>query len=483
GRTARVYGRQAYNIKIRGNDDLYGRSQFKLRADPSDATLLRSKLICDIHNRLGVPSISANYVSLYINDEYMGLYVMMDAIKPSWIKYVYDDKDSTTLYQCQSRGAKLSVETSYSICNNENEDVKDRSEWYNFLNALDNATSAADIEDILDIDQFLTEMALEYLTGAFDHYLDYGHNYYMYKPKNETKWKFLSYDFDYDLGQDIDISKIGIFVVDLPEQLDHINMDYPNYSFEEFAKPSHLIDILIYKDPRRFEEILKNVVTKVFNPATLYPHIDELKAFIKPYIELDKIPNSEGYLPGKINKSQTKDYTMAQWDANSEFTTIETISTYRAYGLKYWILAKYRYVCKTYGMTCDPIYMDENFQYPIDKSVETIGYDDLYQRETPINTFEIPVEKETASVEIPTEITLDQETTIVEVNSPKETTTVEFNLPKETTTIENNLPKETTSVEIPTDTTLEQETEIDFTGVEIPTEEDSDSDSDSDSEF
>ncbi|OUM61117.1 hypothetical protein PIROE2DRAFT_12953 [Piromyces sp. E2] len=375
GNSARRFGKQGFNINIRGGDKLYGRSQFKLRADPSEATYLRSKLICDIHNRLGLPSISANYVTLYINEEYMGLYILMDAIKPSWTGYVFDDENTTTLYQCKKRDSKLTLQSSYNNCKNENEDVKDNKEWYNFLLALDNANSVTDIENILDIDQFLTEMAIEYLTGAFDHYLNFGHNFYMYLPKNDTKWKFLSYDFDFDLGQDIDLSKIGILIVDLPEQLNNINMDYPNYSFEEWAKPNHLIDILILKDPHRFEEILKDIVTKVFNPAILFPHIDELKAFIKPYVEMDKILNNDGYLPGKLNRNPSNDYTLVHWDANSEFTTIETTLGFRAYGLKYWILAKYRYICKAYGLTCDATYMDENFQYPIDKSVEAAGYD------------------------------------------------------------------------------------------------------------
>jgi len=51
-----------------------------------------------MHNRLGLPSISANYATLYINDEYMGFYILLDAFKLSWVEYEYDDKDSTHLY-------------------------------------------------------------------------------------------------------------------------------------------------------------------------------------------------------------------------------------------------------------------------------------------------------------------------------------------------------------------------------------------------
>ena len=50
---------------------MYGRTQFRLRPDAREATFLRSKLVCNMHNRIGLPSISTNYATLYINDEYL----------------------------------------------------------------------------------------------------------------------------------------------------------------------------------------------------------------------------------------------------------------------------------------------------------------------------------------------------------------------------------------------------------------------------
>ena len=66
GNYSRYFSKPGFNLKIRGNKDLYGRSQFKLRADCNDPTFLRTKLISDIHNRYSftssaseVPAISA----------------------------------------------------------------------------------------------------------------------------------------------------------------------------------------------------------------------------------------------------------------------------------------------------------------------------------------------------------------------------------------------------------------------------------------
>jgi len=358
GSSSRNFGKQGYNIKIRGKKDLYGRTQLRLRPDAREATFLRSKLACDIHNRLGLPSISANFATLYINGEYMGFYVLMDAIKLSWIEYQYGDKNTTSLYQCKTLGNQLTISTSAKGCTNENEDYTDDSEWLDFLISLDEANSAEDIEDFFDIDQFLTEIAFEYLAGSWDHYLNFGHNFYLYKPKND-KWKFMLYDFDGEFGQDMSNGTNN----------QRVNDNYPIYSFKQWAKKRHLIDILIINNSTRFDNIVRNVVYEAFNPTILFPYIDELKKFIRPYVALEKSPMSNGKYPGRIN-TRAGDYSLAQWDANCEFTSIRSTQGSKGFGLKYWILAKYRYVCSTYNMSCDPMYLDENYQYSIDTSVE-----------------------------------------------------------------------------------------------------------------
>jgi len=302
----------------------------------------------------------------------MGFYVMMDSLKKSWIEFEYGDKDTTSLYECDSSGNDLSFKVSSKKCHNENDDVQDFSEWEEFLTALDNAQSAEDIEDIFDVDLFLTEIAYEYLVGSWDHFLIMGHNFDLYKPEVE-KWKYLVNDFDGDFGQDISIGFNGM--VTPPVNSDR--GDFTKYSFTDWAHiPRHLIDILILNDSTRFDNILKNLVTEVFNPATLFPHIDELKAFVRPYVEIDKTPIN-GKLPGRTHEG-IDDYTMEEFEANCEFTTVRSIQHSRAYGLKYWILTRYRYVCTNYNMNCDPVYMNKKFKYPIDKSVEFHIEDDMW---------------------------------------------------------------------------------------------------------
>ena len=365
GSSARTYGRQGFNLKIRDNNkDLYGRTQFRIRSDPRDATYLRSKLSCDMLNRLGVVSISANYIILYVNEEYFGFYVLMDAPKIPWIEQVYGEKDTKDLYKCKSGFSFLS-KTDFSVCENENDEITDMTDWNNFLEALDNAQTVEEIDEIFDVDQFLYLSAFDYLVGAWDHFFHLGHNYSMYKNKKNGKWTMFYYDFDSDIGQDVvQIEFFNFF----PRQ----DKDYPHYTLQDwFTSQIHLQEVLIFNNLPRFEAILAEVVDNVFNPTLLFPHIDELKDFIRPYIVHDKTPDEDGHHPGVLNLLNPCDYSIQQWEANSEFTTInDPINGSDAYGIKYWILERYRAVCTHYALECDPVYMDENYKYTIDREVE-----------------------------------------------------------------------------------------------------------------
>ncbi|ORY24899.1 hypothetical protein LY90DRAFT_675008 [Neocallimastix californiae] len=304
GSSSRALSKQGFNIKIRGNNNLYGRTQIRLRPDFREPTLLRTKLACDIQNRMGVPSISANFAKLYINDQFMGFYVLIDAFKLSWVESVYGEKDSTSLIQ-----------------------------------------------------------SYEFLAGSWDHFLSYGHNFYLFKPK-DGKWQFLLYDFDTEFGIDCSqgIGEPGTITTDF---------NFSEYTLDQWHKPRHLIDVLIGQNSTRFDNILRQQVKEVFNPEVVFPHIDELKKFIKPYIIEDYTPDENGKYPGRINERASNPYNLTHWDANIEFTTVKSAYHNAAYGLKMWFLRRYRSACKQYNIDdCNEIYLDENYETPIDKSVE-----------------------------------------------------------------------------------------------------------------
>ncbi|OUM64688.1 hypothetical protein PIROE2DRAFT_69196, partial [Piromyces sp. E2] len=133
GMYGRSYDKVGFNIKF--DKKFLGRKSFKLRPDSGDASKIRSKLCCDIVNRLGLPSIQGGYARLYMNGEFWGLYVLMDSIKTSWIKNTFNpsEKEVTTLFQCKSGGFNFKT-SSVNNCINANDEYPDKSVFQTFLN-------------------------------------------------------------------------------------------------------------------------------------------------------------------------------------------------------------------------------------------------------------------------------------------------------------------------------------------------------------
>lgn len=292
----------------------------------------------------------------------MGFYVLLDAFKPSWVERVYGEKDTTSLIQCKPMNNFLTYKYSINGCVNENENVTDKTEWADLLTTFDNAQTPEDLEDILDIDIFLKNMAYEFLVGSWDHYLNYGHNFYLYKPQG-GKWQVLLYDFDTEFGIDCTQGIGGPTTI-------ITDFNFAHYKFDDWHGDRHLVDILISQNTTRFDNILKQQVKEVFNPSILFPHIDALKEFIRPYVIEDYTPDENGKYPGRINERAKNTYTLAHWEANIEYTTVKSAYQNSAYGIKMWILEKYRAVCEQYNIDCDEQYLDENFETPIDVSID-----------------------------------------------------------------------------------------------------------------
>jgi len=361
-----MYARQndkvSYNIKL--DKKFLGRKNIRLRPDASDNSHLRSKLCCDIANRMGVPSIQATYARLYMNNEYWGLYVLMDAIKPSWIKQTFNpsEKEITTLYQCKSGGMNLKS-GSAKKCVNANDDIPDMTALNDFVKEVNNCKTAEELEKIMDVDVFLKFMAMEWLIGSFDHFLIYGHNFYFYKRETDGKWLIIEHDYDNTFGTGV---KTSLWASKGPNQDGSSNTKNttaanPNpiggwgwnwggnnnsyrgnepikYSFADWEMNIPVINVLVHKNKAKFESIVREVLVSAFNPTLLEQHISELKEFLIPYIEEDSTKGPDGRLPGRINKKgKQRTSSVKEFEENIENS------------VKMWIQTKFEVACNNYG--------------------------------------------------------------------------------------------------------------------------------------
>ncbi|ORX79374.1 hypothetical protein BCR32DRAFT_234193 [Anaeromyces robustus] len=353
GNFARTFSKPGFNIKL--SKKFYDRKSFRLRADVNDRSHLRQKIVCDISNRIGLPSTQSTYVRLTINENLYGVYTLMDSVKPANIKQIYNvktDKEDLKLYKCDINGFDMSSKTANHCLNETGEDEKEISEFKEFMKQVDNAKTVDDLDKFMNVDIFLKSIALEWIIGSFDHLLVMGHNIYFYKNEINNKWDIFYYDFDNTLG--VSLNENLWFSTGKNKGV----KDFSKLSFKQFTNDQKIFDIAVNNDSTRFKKNLKEILTYGFNPVLLNPHIDDIKSYISPYVKEEFIPIN-GELPGRVNKigmPYTSSYEI--YEKSSEYETIYSKDDGPTPGVKGWIKSSFENACERYGLNQEQILKD-----------------------------------------------------------------------------------------------------------------------------
>jgi len=353
GNFARTFSKPGFNIKL--SKKFNDRKIFRLRADVNDRSHLRQKLVCDISNRIGLPSTQSTYIRLTINGNLYGLYTLMDSVKTVNLKQIYNtktNKNELKLYKCDKNGFDMSSKTANHCLNEFGKNKYDIAEFEEFMKEVDKATTVDDLDQFMNVDLFLKSIALEWVIGSFDHLLVMGHNIYFYKNEINNKWDIFYYDFDNTLGESL--NEFLWFSTGKNKGVE----DFSKLTFQQFTNDQKIFDIAVNNDDTRFKKNLKEVLTYGFNPALLEPHIDEIKSYISPYVKEEFIPVN-GELPGRVNKKGIPyDSSYELYDKSSEYEPIVVQGEGPTPGVKGWIKSSFENACDQYGFDKEQILKD-----------------------------------------------------------------------------------------------------------------------------
>ncbi|KAI7818706.1 coth protein-domain-containing protein [Gamsiella multidivaricata] len=336
GQSAREYAKLAYQMKFPKKNRLLDLATLKFRNEETDATMIREKIYVDILNSLGVPAQQAAYVRLFLNGKAVGLFVAVEEMKAHWIKKVLHPETKKLvpgalwkMNSCCGYEGNLQwlgpttksyvIEDIYkNILPGKNPKDDPMKDLIQFMADLKNFDPKKTKDPIaywnarLDLDGFLKAMAMEYLTGSWDSYWISGSNYQIYNDPVTGKWTWLPTDFDDTFGTSFD-GKIESY------------RKIPKVNDKGFESP--LAQKLIMETPEinaRFEQILKDTVSYVFNPDALTPRLDAYAKMIKEDVAWDRI--QPRLSKGKSEKFTVQDLSMGLTDG-----------TKGNWGLKKWI--------------------------------------------------------------------------------------------------------------------------------------------------
>ena len=188
-----------------------GLKKINLQNGIGDPGMLRDFLAFDMMRKIGVAAPRVSYCKLYINDEYWGLYEIIEQIDQTFLDNNFSKK-SGNLYKNQ-RWSSLEwwgndvniYQDTFELKTNTEEN-----DWSNFIHLLDvlNNSSETEFEDefsrIFNIDYFLNVLAVDIFINNWDSYISNSRNFYLYDDPGSGKFHWIPWDYNLSQGGDLD---------------------------------------------------------------------------------------------------------------------------------------------------------------------------------------------------------------------------------------------------------------------------------------
>ena len=213
GNTSRNADKKSFKVDFNhfiSGREFYGLQKLNLNGEHSDPSIIRSKLSWDFYEDIGMKSSRASHATLYINNEYFGLYISIEHIDDTFLTRNFEN-DKGNLWKCiwpadlTYRGNEpddyhpyYSETRPYELKTNKNdyEYVK----LARLINVIHETPDS--LEMVLDIKTTLQYFAMNVLTGSWDDYRFLRNNFYLYHNPDDDLIYWLPFDYDNSFGID-----------------------------------------------------------------------------------------------------------------------------------------------------------------------------------------------------------------------------------------------------------------------------------------
>jgi len=185
-----------------------GLRKLNLNNGVGDPAFQREFVCYNLLRQMGIPAPRVAFAKVYINDEYWGLYSLVEQIDKSFLKDNYVDNNGA-LYKNIDWSTMTYIdenESSYPEFEKktlESEPFSDLIELIKRMNS-DKNSFAEDLEEVFYVDDYLKILAVDIITSNWDSYHYHGRNWYLYKDSTTQKFHWQPWDYNLALGGTFD---------------------------------------------------------------------------------------------------------------------------------------------------------------------------------------------------------------------------------------------------------------------------------------
>ena len=295
GNTSRDAAKKSFKLDLNEfvkGQDLCGIEKLNLKAEQNDPSLIRSKIAFELMEKIGLPASRVAYTKVYINDEYMGLYEIIEHIDENFAAYRFGNNNGN-LWKCLWPAdlnyyepnpqfhpeATWDPDRPYEL--KTNEDINDQSQLARLIKILNFTPSLDSIEAVIDIIDVIKYFSVNIMTGSWDAYRYLRNNYYLYFDEDLDKLRLIPYDYDNTFG--IDWVESGTWGDPNWARIDM----YSYIRNDGSGRP--LEDVIFNNNEYRnlFTHFMDFYSNRVFREDQWRAYGDSIKALIRPHLVQD----------------------------------------------------------------------------------------------------------------------------------------------------------------------------------------------------
>ncbi|MDA9182546.1 CotH kinase family protein [Saprospiraceae bacterium] len=184
-----------------------GLNKINLNNGYGDPAIQRDKLCYNIMNKAGVDAPRTSYARIYLNDQYWGLYLLVEQVDGTFLKDNFGNSNGNLFKNVGNSELEwMGQDTSQYQQIFELKTDPNVEAWENFAELMDVLNNTGDgdfkeeISKIFDVDLYLKVLAVDVATGNWDSYIEHGRNFYMYQDADSRKFNWIPWDYNFALG-------------------------------------------------------------------------------------------------------------------------------------------------------------------------------------------------------------------------------------------------------------------------------------------
>ncbi len=184
-----------------------GLRKLNLNNGLADPAMQRDFLAYEMLNKSGVSAARTAYTKVYINDEYWGVYMLVEQIDKEFLKRNFHNGSGNLFKNVEwSDHEWLGDDPSmysppFDLKTNEDEnDWSGFVEFTRILNLTFGEEFKTEFPKVFDIDRYLRTLVVDVATNNWDSYLEHGRNWYVYEDNDVNTFQWVPWDYNLSMG-------------------------------------------------------------------------------------------------------------------------------------------------------------------------------------------------------------------------------------------------------------------------------------------